>query len=276
MLDFAVIFFTGLGIMFRFYYAYLSVPFVDVRWLETHLWAAILSVPLILWHVIRYFNVSFRIAAPKPGESPTGGAAASASRRRVLFLTAGSAAGLSFAFSFWPFQWLRFVNGPAWEDGFPVERILGMADDIDLDSWRLRVTGDVANPLEIAYEQLLEMARKSEEMRLSCVTGWTTVQTWTGVPVAEVLDLAGANPGYQSVEFKGASGYSYQWWREELGPQALVVTAVGGKILSSGHGFPARLMAPNRPGQNNVKQLVEIRVSVEPPKLRNADLRIRG
>ncbi|MFN8535127.1 MAG: molybdopterin-dependent oxidoreductase [Dehalococcoidia bacterium] len=273
VLCFATLFVTGLGMSFRLYYLWGEIPIVQLRWLETHYWAFTLVPPLFVLHLLRYFKPAWRVAWPA-GARPTGGTPPLAGRRTLLGLTIGGAAALTFALNFWPLGRLRFLAGPAIEDGYPVETVLGMSGPIDPAAWRLAVTGDVARPLALRYEEILRLPMETHEIRLSCVTGWTTVQRWTGVLLRTVLEQAGAAADWQHVDFRGASGYHWAWWRDDLTPQALLVVSVDGKPISHNHGFPLRLIAPNRPGQNNVKQLVELVVSREPAPPKGGDLRI--
>jgi DMSO/TMAO reductase YedYZ molybdopterin-dependent catalytic subunit len=205
-----------------------------------------------------------------PGQNP---GATSSNLTRRTFIGTVLAGGLGLAFGF---QNTRLVNQevsglfigriPEDERGgpgdFPVEVLFGK-EPIDISSWRLRIVGDVETPVELTYAQILQMPAVTGEIRLSCVSGWTAVPTWTGPRVRDVIALARPDPKARSLHFHSASNYRFNWHAAPLrGDKALLATHVNGAPLSENHGFPLRLIVPGYPGQNMVKQIDEITVSL--------------
>ena len=132
---------------------------------------------------------------------------------------------------------------------------------IDPDAWRLTV---VAAGSSRAWS-LAELRQWDDRQRavLDCTGGWWTEQEWTGVRLTRLLPVGTTG----TVEVLSATGYTR---RLPLTDSLLLALAVGGSALSSGHGAPARLVAPGRRGYHWVKWVVQISHDdrpwwVEPP-----------
>ena len=132
-------------------------------------------------------------------------------------------------------------------------------DPIDGGSWRLAVEGAVARPIELGYADLETMTRSSQVAVLDCTGGWFARQRWTGVPLAALLDAAGVAEGAESVSVESVTGYGRRFSLERA-RELLLATHVAGTPLTHGHGFPARLIVPDRRGFEWVKWVVRVRV----------------
>ncbi len=60
----------------------------------------------------------------------------------------------------------------------------------DFADYRLKVGGLVQKPLSLSLEDLMGMPSRTQITRHDCVEGWSCIAKWTGVPLAQVLDLA--------------------------------------------------------------------------------------
>jgi hypothetical protein len=274
-LDFFVLYFSGLYMLFHYYYTVTNIPPFELKPVQLHLWSAIVAVPLIAAHLGSHLVETARgltrsrregldARVPPPG-------AGKLTRRAFIGTVLSGGLGLAFGF-----QNTGLVNSeagglfigriPEEERGgpgdFPVEVLFGK-ESIDISAWRLRIVGDVETPVELTYAQLRQMPAVTETIRLSCVSGWTAVPTWSGPRVRDVLALAGPHAEAKSVSFHSASDYQFNWHAGPLqGDRALLATHVNGAPLSENHGFPTRLIVPGYPGQNMVKQIDEIRISL--------------
>jgi DMSO/TMAO reductase YedYZ molybdopterin-dependent catalytic subunit len=141
----------------------------------------------------------------------------------------------------------------------------GSGTRVDAGKWRLKVMGDVANPLELSYQDILSMPSTEVGLPLQCVQGWRVERRWRGVPLKELYRMAGARDGFQSVYVHSVSGYHFtNHAYQHLQDGALLVTHVNGTPLSDEHGFPARILMPGLPGQNNPKWVDRLQVRMEP------------
>src|SRR5205823_5298212 len=116
---------------------------------------------------------------------------------------------------------------------------------IDPATWRLRVTGRVGRPLSLGYADVQGDA--SLVATVDCTGGVYATREWRGLPVGALLDAAQHAPQATLVWFVSVTSYRWPLPLDEA-RRALVATHVGGEALSHAHGFPLRLVAPERRG----------------------------
>jgi DMSO/TMAO reductase YedYZ molybdopterin-dependent catalytic subunit len=151
--------------------------------------------------------------------------------------------------------------------GFPVNRLarsVGLTD-VDLASYRLLVDGPgVATPLSLTYDDLRAMPQHTAALPIACVEGWSTTQTWTGVRVRDLLARAGARDGAEatvvSMQRSRRQRTSPVNRHEARDRDMLLALAVNGEPLHPDHGFPVRLIGPNRPGVQQTKWVGRLEV----------------
>jgi DMSO/TMAO reductase YedYZ molybdopterin-dependent catalytic subunit len=134
---------------------------------------------------------------------------------------------------------------------------------VDPDRWRLRIHGEVERETDFSYEEILVLGAAVRQATLDCTGGWYTVQRWSGVLVAALLEQAGLENGARSLLIRSTTGYTRRFPLDEAG-DLLLATHVGDEKLSAGHGFPLRLVAPGHRGYNWVKWISEVEVSSDP------------
>jgi DMSO/TMAO reductase YedYZ molybdopterin-dependent catalytic subunit len=126
--------------------------------------------------------------------------------------------------------------------------------------WRLEVGGLVQTPLKLSLEDLSALPRTGYKLDHYCVEGWTAVATRTGVTLADLARLVGAQPQAKYVDFQSFDdGYHESWDIESaMHPQTLIVYAQDGHYLNPAWGAPARLYSPVKLGYKNTKYLTRI------------------
>jgi len=134
---------------------------------------------------------------------------------------------------------------------------------VGLDTWRLKVEGQVARLVEFGYDRLSELPQAALTAELDCTGGWYTVQEWTGIPLDLLLEQAGPLAEAASVVVHSVTGYWRRYSLEEA-RLGLLATGVAGQALSPGHGFPLRLVMPGRRGFEWVKWVERIEISPLP------------
>ncbi len=274
-LDFFVLYFSGLYMLFHYYYRVTNIPPGDFKPVQVHLWAAVIAVPLLAAHLGAHLAETASGLARERRELMAQEHREPESERRILtrrgFMATVFAGGIGLALAY---QNTPLVNKevgglfigriPGDERGgagdFPIETLFGKRD-VDVASWRLKITGAVDHEVEMTYDDLLAMPRVEKQIRISCVSGWSSQPTWAGPRMRDVLAAAGADMSAKGINFHSVSEYSFTWHTHRvIGDNAILVTHVNGEPLSNNHGFPARLMVPGYPGQNMVKQIDRITV----------------
>jgi DMSO/TMAO reductase YedYZ molybdopterin-dependent catalytic subunit len=195
-------------------------------------------------------------------------------RRRFLvsvFGLSALAAGLTVGQTFRPLRRLALLAprrpdfGP---QGFPVNRTAASVGltDVDLAGYRLVVAGPgAARPRSYTYDELSGLPQHEATLPIACVEGWSASKRWCGVRVRDLLAASGArdaatvsvvslqmHPLYRRSELTAAVATD---------PDALLALAVDGERLHPDHGFPCRLIAPNRPGVMQTKWVTRVEVA---------------
>jgi DMSO/TMAO reductase YedYZ molybdopterin-dependent catalytic subunit len=236
-----------------------SVDGVRTMWL--HVAAALALAPLLLWHALA------RPARPRRGDL---------SRRTLLrAATLGAVAGGAWAVlagiterAALPGARRRFTGSYDAGSGDPsaMPNTIWLDDTtprVDATTWRLTVV-DATGVRELTLPELtspeLIGAPRTWRATLDCTSGWYADQDWTGVPVRALV----GDPGpARSLLVRSVTGY---WVRLPVSDldRLLLATAVGGRPLSAGHGFPLRLVAPDRRGYWWVKWVDRIELAAAP------------
>jgi DMSO/TMAO reductase YedYZ molybdopterin-dependent catalytic subunit len=147
---------------------------------------------------------------------------------------------------------------------FPVNKTAAAAgitpESVDA-SWRLTLRG---GPAEVVLDRaaLAGMAQTAARLPIACVEGWATVQTWSGVRLAELARMAGVPAPraarVTSLQRGGAFGAATLQANQIRDPDALLALRVNGADLSLDHGYPARIIVPALPGVHNTKWVASI------------------
>jgi hypothetical protein len=146
--------------------------------------------------------------------------------------------------------------------GVPVNRTAAEANvsaaKIAAD-WTLQIDGP--RPYTMTLAEVEQQAVHEERMPIAAVEGWSIDASWRGLRLLEVVERAGGNAN-SHVRLTSLGSGSFR--RSMIfGPQlsrALLATHLNGERLSLDHGYPVRLMAPNRPELLNTKWVAQIEV----------------
>ena len=140
---------------------------------------------------------------------------------------------------------------------------------IDPASWSLRVHGLVDDEVVLTYQDLLDMNHIDEYVTIACVSnevGGDLVGNarWTGVRLADVLEVAGLQPGATQLVGRSVDGFTVGFPPQVLddGRQAMIAVGMNGEALPRQHGYPARLIVPGLYGYvSATKWLSEIELT---------------
>lgn len=137
--------------------------------------------------------------------------------------------------------------------------VTGKMQLVDLVTYRLRVKGRVEHPLELTYDEIRCLPKVEASPELNCPGLFVDEATWAGVPIADVLDLAGVQAGARWVKFVSADGYTTSLDLEQALDRAnFLAYEWEGQPLPRLHGFPLRLVIPGVPGSQWTKWVVEM------------------
>ncbi|MFF5076233.1 molybdopterin-dependent oxidoreductase [Actinoplanes sp. NPDC000266] len=183
--------------------------------------------------------------------------------RRALLRLAALGAGAAVATAAWD-AWgataRRFTGSVPRSSLLVTSWINDGIQRVDPERWRLRV-GDSS----LTLADVLALPHERFTATLDCTSGWYSTQEWEGVRLSTLLDRAGVTGGaWRSIEVLSTTGFS-RWFGADTLDEVWLVTAVGGRPLSYGHGFPARIVAPSRRGFWWVKWVTSIQPSSRPP-----------
>jgi DMSO/TMAO reductase YedYZ molybdopterin-dependent catalytic subunit len=108
------------------------------------------------------------------------------------------------------------------------------------------------------------MTQRHEDLPIACVEGWSAGGTWTGVRVRDLLDLVGAPRGSDvlvvSLQERGPFRATTLQGNFADDDRTLLALALDGEPLALDHGYPCRLIAPNRPGVLQTKWVGRLEV----------------
>jgi sulfane dehydrogenase subunit SoxC len=162
---------------------------------------------------------------------------------------------------------------------------------VDPATWVLEVDGAVERPMSLSLDDLRRRPAVTSEVTFECAGNgralldprpvsqpWVLeavgTGSWTGVPLAPLLEEAGIAPGAVEVLFtaldRGVEGEVEQSYQrslplaDALRDEVLLAWQMNGAPLPPQHGFPLRLVVPGWYGMTNVKWLSRITVLEEP------------
>ncbi len=161
---------------------------------------------------------------------------------------------------------------------------------VNVHSWRLKIGGSVDHALEISYDELLNMASRTQIATLECAgnsraylspkedgvqweAGAIGNAEWTGVPLAAVLDHAGVGANAVEILLEGLDAGEINKAPKSPGEIAfarslpiakarqgdvLLAYKMNGAPLPHAHGYPLRAVVPGWYGMASVKWLARI------------------
>lgn len=211
------------------------------------------------------------IEKPAVEELPLGRKPGVVSRRALLTATGAAVGVVTLTTAGQSVSWLRGVDLLAPRDpavgpqGLPINRTAAQAGVLTsaLDpAWRLEVDGP--RPFQLTPAQLAALPQYEAVLPIACVEGWSVNGHWGGVRLVDLLDRAGAPPGAVvriiSIEQSGSYATSTMSSEYARDPLTLLALRLGGAPLSIDHGYPARIIAPGRPGVLQTKWVRRIEV----------------
>ena len=147
-------------------------------------------------------------------------------------------------------------------EGFRENSIKG-PQYIDINNYKLKITGLVENNKNYSYDEILNKFQKYEKVTtIYCVEGWSLKILWEGFLVRDLLNEAKVKDNAKILIFKAYDGYTTSipinyFYDKDI----LIAYKINGVTLPPERGFPFQLVAENKWGYKWIKWITEIEVS---------------
>jgi DMSO/TMAO reductase YedYZ molybdopterin-dependent catalytic subunit len=233
-----------------------------------HYWSAWLAIGALVVHIgVKLPIIRQALTRATPDRTAPG-----ALSRRGLLATVGAAAGVitlsTVGQTFTPLAPISVLaprrprTGP---QHLPVNKTAGGAgvrDAMFNPAYRLTVLGP-ARTVSLSLTDLASLPQHTVVLPISCVEGWSSTGTWTGVRLRDLVALVGVDADHaevhvESLEMRGRYRATTVPPPHTRDPFTLIALRLGGETLHPDHGYPARLIAPNRPGVLQTKWVSRI------------------
>jgi hypothetical protein len=243
-----------------------------------HFWLAWVAMGAIVAHIAAKASTTRRALRRHPGPDahvlPSAAPAPGTLGRRGFLGTVAAAVGIvtvtTVGQTVGPLRRLVLL-GPRRPDigpqGVPVNRSAveaGVIDAATSPAYTLSVSGAAPTPVTFTLAELEAMPRVAATLPIACVEGWSASATWRGVRVRDLLRLAGVpeshHPAVDVVSLEQGGLYS----RSMLNPSqandadTLLAFELDEARIDLDHGYPVRLIGPNRPGVMQTKWVREL------------------
>ena len=136
----------------------------------------------------------------------------------------------------------------------------GEIPNIDIEKWELEITGNIKCPLTLKWDDIKKYKMIQTTSSFHCITQWSRmINHWEGIPFKKIYELA--KPTSEAIY---VMIYSYGGYSANLDLQTLLEKNVilahshDGLPLSPEHGYPLRLVVPQRYGWKSPKWINKI------------------
>ncbi len=242
-----------------------------------HYWVAWITMGALVVHIgaklsvtrtaLRREHTEYSEVGPSGADTPAG------LSRRQLLATAFGASGLvtlaTIGQTYSPLRKLALLaprrpdTGP---QGFPVNRTAraaGVTTTAQATDYTLEIRGHgIAQPVTLDLTQLRAMPQHRATLPIACVEGWSASREWEGIRVRDLLIHArvdGTRPvRIESLQQHRSYRTSFVDVDQVGDPDTLLALKVNGETLALDHGYPLRLIAPNRPGVMQTKWVARV------------------
>jgi DMSO/TMAO reductase YedYZ molybdopterin-dependent catalytic subunit len=135
--------------------------------------------------------------------------------------------------------------------------------EIDVESYTLRITGLVTNSKIYTYDEVVNGYQHYKKVvTLDCVEGWSVTILWEGVLVRDLLAEAEPLANAEVLIFHAYDGYTTSLPIDYImDNDILMAYKMNDVILPPERGFPFQLVAESKWGYKWIKWITEIEVS---------------
>ena len=142
--------------------------------------------------------------------------------------------------------------------------------NVDVTTWKLKVTGMVDHPVELTYDELIQLPIIEQYVTIACVSNYVGGDlvgntAWRGVPLRTVLGMADVQAGATQLVGRSIDGFTVGMptsWVMDEARVPMIAIGMNGKPLPRDHGYPARLIVPGLYGYvSATKWLTELQLT---------------
>ncbi|MBS3792889.1 molybdopterin-dependent oxidoreductase [Candidatus Bipolaricaulota bacterium] len=134
--------------------------------------------------------------------------------------------------------------------------------EINIDEYRLEITGLINEDRALTYEELQEMDHVKKVVTLHCVEGWSVKALWEGIPLKNLLSELDIDPEVNTVIFHAADGYTSSLSVEYIMDNNIIMADnLNGLQLPPEQGFPFQLVAEQKWGYKWVRWITKVELS---------------
>jgi DMSO/TMAO reductase YedYZ molybdopterin-dependent catalytic subunit len=159
-------------------------------------------------------------------------------------------------------------------DWYTVTKNAGGDPRIEAQDWRLIIDGSVNRPVQVDYPTLVRLPQVTIYKTLECISNLTdkcdltsfgcdltSTAKWVGARLPDVLALAGGlKPGVVAIAAFGADEFSSALPASAASdPNVVLAYMMNDSVLPREHGFPVRLLVPDRYGMKSAKWVVNLK-----------------
>ncbi len=124
--------------------------------------------------------------------------------------------------------------------------------NVDVTTWSVKVTGMVDHPVELTYDQLIQLPIIEQYVTIACVSNYVGGNLvgntlWRGIPLRTVLAMAGVQAGATQLVGRSVDGFTVGMptaWVMDEARVPMIAIGMNDKPLPREHGYPARLIVP--------------------------------
>ncbi|WP_454852526.1 molybdopterin-dependent oxidoreductase [Promicromonospora soli] len=128
----------------------------------------------------------------------------------------------------------------------------GVEELATAEDWALELVGP-GGTTHLTRADLLAMSQHEAVLPIACVEGWSASARWSGVRIRDLATLCGGRADdpvhveslQEAGTFYATSDLPGSYVAHD---DTLLALTLAGEDLDLDHGFPARIIAPNRPG----------------------------
>ena len=135
----------------------------------------------------------------------------------------------------------------------------GVEKNIDINNWRMTVRKKDGSEVRFTIDDIKKLPKHDIVFDFKCVEGWSQIQYWSGVPLADFIAANGLSD-QTDMKYVGLQTPNNQYFvgldmHSALHPQTMLCYEMNGQPLTSQHGYPLRLIIPVKYGIKNLKSI---------------------